>query len=388
MLAAESQVDYQVKKLTGKSMFQLILFSMLTTERASLRVMEVLFNSMQFKLVAGTGDINTKYNSISDRIATINADYFEKIFHYVFDHFSKLLKEQDAIVRYDSTMIAVSSRLVEWGMKVGSKTDKVQLKYTMSTKGSLPCHVEIFDDQQSLSEDKTIPFAIFNDENSKNSIVVFDRGVQKRKVFKKLSDTSRLFVTRIKTDVRYHCVKVLNFDSSDAKSSVSIQSDLIVQLQDAKSKRIKNHFRLIKATIKKSGDPIYFLSNINDLSPYEIADIYKQRWDIEPFFKFLKQHLNLTHLVARNTNGIRVMIYMTLIAAMLIIVYKKLNKITSIKISKLRFVLELEEEIMKQVVILIKSSTCLTTLKVIDVDFLQKRKTLMNYSSEICFNFN
>jgi transposase len=352
MLAAESQVDYQVKKLTGKTMFQLILFSLLNSERVSLRVMEALFHSMQFRMVANTAGIETRYNSIRDRIATINPNYFEKIFHRVFDHFSKLLKEQDAIIRYDSTMIAVSSNLVEWGMKVGSKTNKVQLKYTMATKGSFPCHVEIFDHPQALCEDKTIPLAIFNDENSKNSILVFDRGVQKRKVFKKLSDTSRLFVTRIKTDVRYTSIKQLSFDSSATDSSVAIQSDLIVQLQDARSKRIKNHFRLIKATVKKSRKPIYFLTNITQLSPYEIAAIYKQRWEIEPFFKFLKQHLNLTHLVARNTNGIKVMIYMTMILAILLIAYKKFNHIPGYKISKLRFTLELEQEMMKQVVLL------------------------------------
>lgn len=94
------------------------------------------------------------------------------------------------------------------------------------------------------------------------------------------------------------------------------------------------------------------MTNIADLSAYEIAAIYKQRWDIEPFFKFLKQHLNLTLLVARNINGIRVMIYMTLILAMLLIVYKKLNNISGYKIAKFRFELELDEETMKQVAIL------------------------------------
>lgn len=357
MLAAESKVDYQVKKLTGKTVFQLILFSMINSEKASLRIMESMFHSMQFRMIAGTEQLETKYNSIRDRIATINPDYFEKIFLFLFDHFNKQLKEQDSIIRYDSTMVAVSSALVEWGMSVGVKnkgpyTDKVQLKYTMATKGSLPCHVEIFDDQQSLSEDKTIPFAIFNDRQSKSSIVVFDRGVQKRKTFKKLADTSRLFVTRIKTDAVYHCIEELSIDASDTNSSVTVQQDLIVQLQDGDSKKIKPHFRLIKATIKESEEVIYFLTNIIDLSAYEIAAIYKQRWDIEPFFKFLKQHLNLTHLVARNINGIRVMIYMTLILAILLIVYKKLNKISSYKIAKLRFELELDEEIMKQVAIL------------------------------------
>jgi transposase len=352
ILAAESRVDYQVKKLRGKTMFQLILFSLLNAERVSLRVMETLFSSMNFKLIANTAGIETKYNSIRDRIATINAAYFEKIFHLVFDRYNKLLKEQDAIIRYDSTMIAISSSLVQWGMKAGDHTNKVQLKYTMATKGSFPCHVEVFDHPQAVSEDKTIPEAIFNDEHSKSGIVVFDRGVQHRKVFKKLSDTSRLFVTRIKTTVRYHLISQQSFDSSNIGGSVTIQQDLIVQLYDTQQKRIKNHFRLIKATILQSGKPIYFLTNINHLSPFEIAMIYKQRWDIEPFFKFLKQHLNLTHLVARNTNGIKVMIYMTLILAMLLIAYKKLNSIPGYKISKLRFTLELEEQIMKQIILL------------------------------------
>jgi IS4 transposase len=60
---------------------------------------------------------------------------------------------------------------------------------------------------------------------------------------------------------------------------------------------------------------------------YVIASIYKQRWEIEVFFKFIKQHLNVTHLVSREKNGIEVMLYMTMIAAILILAFKKLNKI-------------------------------------------------------------
>jgi fructose-bisphosphate aldolase class 1 len=74
--------------------------------------------------------------------------------------------------------------------------------------------------------------------------------------------------------------------------------------------------------------------------------------DIEPFFKFLKQHLNLNHLVSRNENGRRVMIYMTLIIAILIIAYKKLNKISSLKIAKFMFCRALESMIVKDIVIL------------------------------------
>jgi transposase len=352
VLAAESRVDFQVKKLSGKTIFQLILFSLLNAERVSLRVMEDLFHSMQFRMIADTGDLQTKYNSIRDRIARINANYFEKIFYSVFDQFNKLLKEQDALVRYDSTMIAISSKLVEWGMHVGSKTDKVQLKYTIATKGSFPCHVEIFDQPEALSEDKTIPAAIFNDPHSKTGIIVFDRGVSHRKVFKKLSATSRRFVTRIKTDVLYKLIKSQSVAPLPQNSTVKIEGDLLVQLKDAQSHWIDIPFRLIKATIKSSGEKIFFLTNIMDLSCYEIAAIYKQRWEIESFFKFLKQHLHLNHLVARNINGIKVMIYMTLILSILLIAYKHFNRLQGYKRTKLRFVLDLEQEIIKQIVLL------------------------------------
>jgi IS4 transposase len=83
---------------------------------------------------------------------------------------------------------------------------------------------------------------------------------------------------------------------------------------------------------------------------YLIAAWYKQRWEIELFFKFIKQHLNVKHLVSRDENGIKVMLYMTMILATLIIAYKKINKLKGFKITKLKFELELENEIIKEIV--------------------------------------
>ena len=70
------------------------------------------------------------------------------------------------------------------------------------------------------------------------------------------------------------------------------------------------------------------------------------------FFKLIKQHLNVKHLVSRNENGMKVMIYMTMILATLLIVYKKINKIKSYKIAKLKFEIELENEAIKTIVLL------------------------------------
>src|ERR1039458_4277008 len=138
-LAAETKVDYQVSKLTGISMFRLILFSMICGNRNSLRVMENFYHSAVFKTFAKTGNKTTRFTSIRDRIVTIKAEFFEKIFLLLFEKFSYLLNERQAISRFDSTMVAVSAMFVNWGMKGGSNRNKKQLKFTIGVKSSIPC---------------------------------------------------------------------------------------------------------------------------------------------------------------------------------------------------------------------------------------------------------
>lgn len=110
--------------------------------------------------------------------------------------------------------------------------------------------------------------------------------------------------------------------------------------------------RLIKAKIAHSNEPIWFLSNMTDLSSAQIAAIYKKRWDIEVFFKFLKQELDLGHVLVRTENALLVNLYVKLIAAILLTAYQQLNQLKGYKIVKLRFKFELEEDLIKQVVLI------------------------------------
>lgn len=55
--------------------------------------------------------------------------------------------------------------------------------------------------------------------------------------------------------------------------------------------------------------------------------MYRRRWDIEAFFRFLKQELNFSHFLSLNTNGIEVVMYTIVIAAMLVMIYKKENEL-------------------------------------------------------------
>lgn len=84
----------------------------------------------------------------------------------------------------------------------------------------------------------------------------------------------------------------------------------------------------------------WFITNDFKLTSKQVAQAYRRRWDIEVFFRFIKQELNESHLVSLNKNRIQVMLYMTLIVAMLILIYKHANNI-GYKTAKRRFKMEL-----------------------------------------------
>ncbi len=92
------------------------------------------------------------------------------------------------------------------------------------------------------------------------------------------------------------------------------------------------------------------ITNVLELPAQDIAKMYKRRWDIEVFFRFLKQELNFSHFVSLNKNGVQVVMYMTMITAMLVMIYKKENGI-GYKTAVRRMGIELEELILAIVVI-------------------------------------
>ena len=354
-LAAETKVDHKVPKLKGKVMFQLFLYTLRSTKKGSLRVMESVFSSYKFKSFYKIDqEKQTKYNSIRDRIDTIKIEYFERLFESCYDVFSKQLnaeKQQSKIMRFDSTMVALSGKLLTIGMKVGSKTTKKQIKFTIGFDGLLPKSGIVFKEQKDLSEDITLRDAIINSSFGKEDVVVFDRGLQSRKTFAEFDDQSLRFVTRLKTSALFEVVENLP-NPTGYSDSIEIISDQIVHLFTGRHQHVAKQFRLIKGMRKPGGEPIWFLTNIMELPAEEITEIYKKRWDIEVFFKFLKQELNFEHILVRTDNGVRVTMYMTLITAMLIIVYKHFNKLKGYKIPKLKFELELEKELIEQIIII------------------------------------
>lgn len=359
-LEEETKVNHQAKRLTGKLMFQLILFSLLSSDRISLRVMEDLFHTQKFQTFSGEiTRRRTHHSSFAARLAHMDFTFFQKIFEYLKEQFkgvfkSKAIKNKIDIVKVDSTLVAISSELIDFGIKglASNKSNKNQIKQTFCMRNGLPDFVETFTDQSSQSEEVALRKTILDGLYDTKSIVVFDRGLQRRKTFAEFSDNKIQFITRLKTRVRAKKIRTFKEIAGRTTGTLQLIADEIVYFKDEHGKYLRKEFRMITAKSLDTGEELKFLTNIIELNAREITDIYKERWSIEVLFRFLKQELNFKHLVSRSLNGIKVMLYMTLITSLLLLVYKHKNKITSYKHTKIRFALELEMEIIKHIVIL------------------------------------
>jgi len=357
-IAKDTTVDYQVKHLNAALMFKLFLFSILKSERLSSRFMEFFYNSSEFKIFSGKGAHQTRHSSIADRMRTIDSKYFETVFENIAEilekRFRKKTKKVKEILRFDSTMVAVGAGLIKQGMQVGKKAEKSngkkQLKFSIGQKGMLPSSVQLFTGQSHLSEDIALREAIIKNVHSQESIVVFDRGLQKRGTFVEFDESDISFVTRANNYIKYEKQEVFKVIKGRETETLVFEEDILVYLFDHYNKKINKPFRLIKGRMKKTDEPIYFLTNITDLTARKISEVYQRRWDIEVFFRFIKQELNFSNLVTYNENGIKVMMYMILITAMLILIYKKVNNIEGYKIAKLSFIDDLQMEITKAIV--------------------------------------
>lgn len=355
-LSTETKVDYQVKKLYGRNVFTLLLFGLIETERLGLRSLQDFYNSTHYKVLFNIPKANTaRYNSLSARLATMNVDFFKKAFDAIYQECSSLYDETDLnltykITRVDSTMVCQTAAKLEKGINVGCRKDgKKQIKYTICLTDFFPSSVEVFSQQCHISENLTIPNAILKViDKSKDNVFVFDRGVSSRDVFCELDEKECCFVTRLKTDVRFEVLEDIGLPDELTIRNLTILKDQRVNLYRSGTHIVEHPFRLIQ-TMGENGMKYFFLSNMFDLPAKEIILLYKKRWDIEVFFRFIKQELNFAHFVSVNENGIQILLYMTLILAMLILIYKKANGL-GYKTAKRRFMIEMWDIIAKMMI--------------------------------------
>lgn len=359
-LSETTGVDLNVKKLSGKVIFKLLLMTILDDSKASLRIMEKIYSSPKFKQYSGINkEESIKFNSLSERLSLIKTVYFEQIFtHLIRNYKNSIGKDLDKhfIRQFDSTSLSLSGKLLKKGMVNGLKNKQnehthKQIKFTVGLFDSLPSSIEFYNEQKHLAEDETLRQAVLNECIGSNEIAVFDRGIKARKTYQHFGQQNIQFVTRINPTKSINIIQQNTLPTNIETATLVIVSDEIVHLFYAKKMKLKEPLRLIKAISKDTNEVLYFLTNMVDLSATEITEVYRQRWDIEVFFKFIKQQLHFKHFFSYSENGIKVMMYMTMITAILLLLYKKQNTIAGYKIAKFCFVEELELEIIKEIVV-------------------------------------
>lgn len=355
-LAIETGVDRYSKKLQGELIFKLLLHCILSYKDNSLRTMESAYESIGFRLLnvkKSGGSIH--YSSISERLSVIDPVYFEKLYQLCLQKYGDLLpRPKQVLLRFDSTIVALSGKLLKTGYQIkGGDAEYLKLlKFTIGFS-NLPVAVHFFTEQAYTSENVALKEAVLSFKPTDTAIIrVFDRGITSRKTYDEFIERAIPFISRINVKSKRQPETDNQLEHPVQTATLNIYSDRFVYLFKESHTRADHPVRCIEAVQKETGESIHFVTNIQDLCAEDITSLYKHRWDIEVFFKFLKQELNFSHLINRSENGIRVMLYCTMIAAILLLTYKEINGLNGYKIMKQRFLNELEKLLMKDFVIL------------------------------------
>ncbi len=357
-LAVSTNVDHYTKKLQGEVILKLLLYCLLSRKENSLRTMKSAYESMVFQSLKNKyPGTKISYSSIIERLSTIDVSYFEQLFKdCVLAYKSLEVLSTDNLLKFDSTIVSLSANLINIGYQLpGGSAAVKQLKFTVGYS-NIPEIIHFYHEQKYTSENIALRDTIMSTikEDDSSVIRVFDRGVTSRNTYDQMTEKGIFFVSRLNHNAIKSMVSANETITSERPlhtATLNIVSDQWCYLFSS-TKRSVYPLRCIEAYKKSTGEKLIFVTNIIDSTAAEISDIYKKRWDIEVFFKFLKQVLNFNHLTNRSENGIKVILYVTMIAAILVEAYKKTNKLTGFKIPMLRLEQEMEREVTKSIVIL------------------------------------
>ena len=119
-LALETRVDHYSKKLQGEVIFKLMLHCIISHKNNSLRTMESAYESMVFQLLNQKYQRNgIRFSSISERLSSIEVSYFERLFQSCVASYKDIIgKETDNIIRFDSTIVSLSTNLIKIGYRL------------------------------------------------------------------------------------------------------------------------------------------------------------------------------------------------------------------------------------------------------------------------------
>jgi len=217
----------------------------------------------------------------------------------------------------DSSIIDLSVTLFDWA-KFRRTKGAIKLHLVLDHDGYLPSFALITEGK--VSDVKIAHHLKFDP----GTIVVYDRGYNDFELFGKWTAQGVFFVTRMKENTLY---QVIGEKSPPAHSNV-VKDELIELTGYQAQEKCPFPLRRIELYDAEKNEILVFLTNHQDLGARTVAAIYKDRWQIEIFFKALKQNLKIKTFVGTSANAVKIQIWTALIA---ILVLKYLQLLSKLK---------------------------------------------------------
>lgn len=211
----------------------------------------------------------------------------------------------------DSTTISCSINLMGWALGKYSK-GAVKMHTIIDLRGSIPVFIHITDgrwhDSNVLDLLEVVP----------NAIYMMDKAYINFKALARIDTEGAFFVTRAKDNMKYEIVSSnFNFDPK-----CGVTGDHLIRLTGYKSSKLyPKELRLVEFCDLESGEQLSFITNVTDcleLNGLEIANLYRHRWDVESFFKLIKQNLTVKHLLGCSENAVKTHLWIAVIAYLLL----------------------------------------------------------------------
>jgi hypothetical protein len=307
-LVDKHQADRRVRRLTCKSQFLALLFAQLSGA-ASLREIEAGLRSHTARLYHLGGRCVAR-TTLADANASRPAGLFADLFAHMANASRRTRRRMgDAVRILDATRIELSSLSGGW-LKATNGRHAVKLHIAYDAMSDMPLNAEVTGERvNDIIPARARPI-------EPGATYVFDLAYYDYAWWADLNAHGCRFVSRLKAHTRLDVITELPVPEGTA-----ILSDRIGLLPQrmARSRRNPCADPVREITVRiATGKIIRLVTNDLDAPTEEIADLYKQRWQIELFFKWIKQNLKLGHFLGTSENAVRIQLFVALITYMLL----------------------------------------------------------------------
>lgn len=306
--ASETKTEYHSRGFTSWNHFASMLFGQLSGQD-SLRGIEAGLATQAGSLYhIGIRPIHRSTLAYANQHRS--HELFKRIFEYMLSKCKPLAPKhkfrfKNPLYSIDASLIRLCLSLYNWAKFCATK-GAVKLHVKLNHSGYLPTFLVVT--AGNVSDNKvafTIPL-------ERGDIAVFDKGYSDYAWHKTLDDKGVYFVTRLRKNAHYRVL-----EKRKTKHLNNITSDQIIEFKRSYWK-YPGKLRRIRSTDPETGKSIVILTNNMLWSPRTIARIYKDRWQIELFFKTLKQQLKVKSFVGTSKNAMLSQLWVALIAYLLL----------------------------------------------------------------------